>query len=302
MPQRWNDREGRFDVEPDGDFDRDRGYGYDASRRRDPEPTTSANSGYDRTYGSEGYRGEGYRGDRPRRHGGEFLRAAQAGGDIGYGRTRSGADYGAGATGYRSPGDYGRVGGHDFGGATGDYGSSGYSSRTADYGDERYFDHRDRDRYGYGQRYEGAYGDHQPYRSFRSDGAHRPHHEERTWFDRARDEVSSWMGDQDALHRRQADGEHRGRGPKGYRRSDDRIREDINDRLTDDSWLDANGIEVAVANGDVTLAGSVRSREDKKRAEALAESIAGVENVQNNLRVDRGTTTTASTVPLSDPL
>lgn len=299
MPQRWNDREGRFDVEADGDFDRQQGYGYDASRRRDPEPTTYANSGYDR---SEGYRGEGYRGDRPRRRGGEFLRAAQAGGDIGYGRTRSGADYGAGATGYRGPGDYGRVGGHDFGGATGDYGSSGYSSRTADYGDERYFDHRDRDRHGYGRGYEGAYGDHQPYRSFRSDGAHRPHHEERTWFDRARDEVSSWMGDHDALHRRQADGEHRGRGPKGYRRSDDRIREDINDRLTDDSWLDANGVDVAVTNGDVTLTGTVRSREDKKRAEALAESIAGVENVQNNLRVDRGTDATTSTVPLSDPL
>lgn len=294
MPQRWNDREGRFDVEPDGDFDR----GYDAQRRRDPEPTTYANSGYDRSYASRGYRRDSDR----QRGGGEFLRAAQRGGDIGYGRGQSGADYGAGAGGYRQPGDYGRVGGHDFGGATGDYGSSGYSSRTADYGDERYFEHRDRDRYGYGRRYEGAYGEHQPYRSFRSDGAHRPHHEERTWFDRARDEVSSWMGDQDALHRRQADGEHRGRGPKGYRRSDDRIREDINDRLTDDSWLDANGIEVAVTSGDVTLSGSVRSREDKKRAEALAESIAGVDNVQNNLRVDRGTDTTTSTVPLSDPL
>ncbi|MGH1560504.1 BON domain-containing protein [Caulobacter segnis] len=103
------------------------------------------------------------------------------------------------------------------------------------------------------------YGDHQPYRSFRGDGAHRPRHEERTWFDRARDEVSSWMGDQDALHRRQADGEHRGRGPKGYRRSDERIREDVSDRLTDDSWLDAHGVEVSVSDGDVTLSGTVRS-------------------------------------------
>lgn len=306
MPQRWNDHEGRFDVEADGDFDRDRGYGYDASRRRDPpydNRTTYANSGrdYDAAYGREVER-EPYRGERPRRRGGEFLRAAQAGGDIGYGRTRSGADYGAGATGYHGPGDWGRVGGHNFGGATGDYGSSGYSSRTADYGDERYFDHRDRDRSGHERGYDGAYGGRQPYRSFRSDGAHRPHHEERTWFDRARDEVSSWMGDQDALHRRQEDGEHRGRGPKGYRRSDERIREDISDRLTDDSWLDAHGVEVAVSGGDVTLSGTVRSREDKKRAEALAERVAGVDNVQNNLRVDRGTDTTATTVPLSDPL
>jgi hypothetical protein len=299
MPQRWNDREGRFDVEADGDFDRDRGYGYDASRRQAPpydNRSTYANSGrdYDAASGREAER-ESYRGERPRRRGGEFLRAAQAGGDIGYGRTRSGADYGAGATGSHGPGDWGRVGGHDFGGATGDYGSSGYSSRTADYGDERYFDQRrDRGR-------DGAHGDYNPYRSFgpRDRG---PRHEERTWFDRARDEVSSWMGDQDALHRREADGAHRGRGPKGYRRSDERIREDVSDRLTDDSWLDAHGVEVAVSDGDVTLSGTVRSREDKKRAEALAESVTGVDNVQNNLRIDRGTDTTATTVPLSDPM
>lgn len=287
MPQKWNDREGRFDVEADGDFDRQQGYGYDAQRRRDPA--------YDNSYRNEG----GYRAEpshRSRRHGSEFLRATQQGGDIGYGGSRGGPSLGGGG-GYRQPGDYGRVGGHDFGGATGDYGSSGYSSHTADYGDERYFDRDDRGRR---DGYEGAYGGHQPYRSFRNDGAHRPHHEERTWFDRARDEVSSWMGDQDALHRREADGAHRGRGPKGYRRSDDRIREDVSDRLTDDSWLDANGIEVAVSDADVTLTGTVRSREDKKRAEALAESVSGVDNVQNNLRVDRGTdATTATTVPLS---
>lgn len=288
MPQRWNDKEGRFDVEADGDFDRDRGgYGYNHAPRRD------------RLYD------DGYRAERaPRRPGGEFLRAAQAGGDIGYGRTHSGADYGAGATGYRSPGDYGRVGGHDFGGATGDYGSSGYASHTADYGDERYFDARDRDRGRYD--YEGAYGGHQPYRSFRHDtgvrGDRSPRYEERTWFDRARDEVSSWMGDHDAQHRREADGAHRGRGPKGYRRSDERIREDVSDRLTDDSWLDAHGIEVVVSDSDVTLSGTVRSREDKKRAEALAESVSGVDNVQNNLRVDRGVETTSASVPLSDPI
>lgn len=297
MPDnKWNDRDGRFETDAERDFNRDLGYGYDASRRRDPP--------YDNSYrGEPAYRAEPaepppYRG---RRQGGQFLRAAQAGGDIGYGRVRSGADYGAGATGYHSPGDWGRVGGHDFGGATGDYGSSGYSSRTADYGDERYFDHRDRDRYGY----EGAYGDHNPYRTFGPDRQRPPHHEERSWFDRTRDEVSSWMGDRDALHRRQHDaavrGEHSGRGPKGYRRSDERIREDVSDRLTDDSWLDAHGVEVAVSNADVTLSGTVRSREDKKRAEALAESVSGVGNVQNNLRIDRGETT-ATTVPVSDPM
>ena len=84
-----------------------------------------------------------------------------------------------------------------------------------------------------------------------------------------------------------APGEHRGRGPKGYRRSDDRIREDINDRLTDDSWVDATHIDVQVADGEVTLTGSVNSRDAKRRAEDIAERVSGVEDVQNNLKVDR---------------
>ncbi len=82
-------------------------------------------------------------------------------------------------------------------------------------------------------------------------------------------------------------GEHRGRGPKGYRRSDDRIREDINDRLTDDGWLDATHIEVAVEGGEVTLTGTVSSRQAKRRAEDIAERVSGVDDVQNNIRVNR---------------
>ena len=83
-------------------------------------------------------------------------------------------------------------------------------------------------------------------------------------------------------------GEHRGRGPKGYRRSDDRIREDINDRLTDDSWLDATHIDVQVADGEVTLTGTVNSRDAKRRAEDIAERVSGIDDVQNNLKVSRG--------------
>ena len=83
-----------------------------------------------------------------------------------------------------------------------------------------------------------------------------------------------------------AEGEHRGRGPKGYKRSDERIHEDVNDRLTDDAALDASGIIVAVAAGEVTLDGTVTSRFAKRRAEDCADSVAGVNHVQNNLRVD----------------
>ncbi|MGK9287195.1 BON domain-containing protein, partial [Sinorhizobium meliloti] len=80
-------------------------------------------------------------------------------------------------------------------------------------------------------------------------------------------------------------GEFRGRGPKGYQRSDERIREDVCDRLSDDRSVDASEIEVRVSNCEVTLSGTVDSREQKRRAEDCAEEVSGVKNVQNNLRV-----------------
>ncbi|WP_431859159.1 BON domain-containing protein [Azospirillum sp.] len=110
---------------------------------------------------------------------------------------------------------------------------------------------------------------------------------ERGWLERMGDEVASWFGDEDAERRRQRDEErsHRGRGPRGYTRSDDRIREDVSDRLTDDLYVDASDIEVAVSGGEVTLAGHVEHRGARRRAEDLAESVSGVTHVQNNLRV-----------------
>jgi hypothetical protein len=80
-------------------------------------------------------------------------------------------------------------------------------------------------------------------------------------------------------------GSHRGKGPKGYVRGDDRILEEVCDRLTEDERLDACDIEVKVDAGEVTLNGRVESREAKRRAEDVAESVSGVKHLQNNLRV-----------------
>lgn len=76
-----------------------------------------------------------------------------------------------------------------------------------------------------------------------------------------------------------------GRGPKDYQRSDERIREQIADRMTDDHDLDASDISVEVRGGEVTLTGTVRTRDQKRRAEDLAESCSGVSEVTNNIRV-----------------
>ncbi|HEX6012017.1 MAG TPA: BON domain-containing protein [Geminicoccaceae bacterium] len=107
--------------------------------------------------------------------------------------------------------------------------------------------------------------------------------EERGAYPGPADEASSWSRDRDALERREPD--HRGRGPKGYKRSDQRIQEDVNDRLYDDPYVDASEIDVSVSGGEVTLSGTVDSRNARRRAESLAEQVSGVTHVQNNLRV-----------------
>jgi hypothetical protein len=105
----------------------------------------------------------------------------------------------------------------------------------------------------------------------------------RGFADRAVDEVASWFGDEAAEARREDD--HRGKGPRGYRRSDARIEEDVNDRLTEDSRLDASRIQVSVSDGAVTLSGEVDSKFAKRRAEDCADAVLGVGHVQNNIRV-----------------
>jgi hypothetical protein len=43
-----------------------------------------------------------------------------------------------------------------------------------------------------------------------------------------------------------------------------------------------------VSGGEVTLTGTVESREAKHRAEHLVEDLTGVTHVQNNLRIAKG--------------
>jgi hypothetical protein len=81
--------------------------------------------------------------------------------------------------------------------------------------------------------------------------------------------------------------DYSGRGPRDYRRSDERIREEISDRLTDDYRVDASDITIQVKDGEVTLSGTVSTRDQKRRAEDLAETISGVRDVTNNIRVNR---------------
>lgn len=80
---------------------------------------------------------------------------------------------------------------------------------------------------------------------------------------------------------------HVGKGPKGWQRSDDRIREDVSEALARHAALDASDIEVQVANGEITLTGTVANRADKRTAEETAERVFGVSEVQNQIKLKK---------------
>jgi hypothetical protein len=88
--------------------------------------------------------------------------------------------------------------------------------------------------------------------------------------------------------RGQSMGQFAGRGPKGYQRSDERIKEEINDRLTAHPGVDASDVEVQVQSGEVTLTGTTPSRHCKRMAEDIAEQCAGVKDVRNEIKVKSG--------------
>ena len=76
-----------------------------------------------------------------------------------------------------------------------------------------------------------------------------------------------------------------GMGPKNYTRSDERLTEDLCERLTMDHDIDASDIEVKVAQGTATLEGTVSQRWMKHRAEDLADGCPGVRSVENRIKV-----------------
>ncbi len=75
-----------------------------------------------------------------------------------------------------------------------------------------------------------------------------------------------------------------GKGPKGFRRSDEKIREEVCEALYCDNSVDASEIEVSVKDAEVILSGTVSERRMKRLAEDCAESVSGVSDVRNEIR------------------
>jgi osmotically-inducible protein OsmY len=252
-----------------------------------------------RGYGYEGDLGYGPRAndEDPRYSGRSDLSSAES--DYGVAsRFRGDQGYGDDGRGYGQGPRYGRD--RDRGYPEGGY-RGGRGDEFGRYGERIYGEVGPGGAYGEAYRGDAGYGG---YGGIRRGGdlgeGARESRRDRSWWERTKDEVSSWAGDEDAARRRRMDEalDHRGRGPKNYARSDDRIREDVNDRLTDDSAVDATEIDVKVSNREVTLSGTVDSRMEKRRAEDCAERVSGVQHVQNNLRVKTPSPVIASGTPV----
>jgi len=78
---------------------------------------------------------------------------------------------------------------------------------------------------------------------------------------------------------------YRGIGPKGYERSDERIKELVCECLSEDHTIDASNIHVEVKDKEIKLTGNVKDRRQKYAAEELIERKVSGAPVQNELRV-----------------
>lgn len=165
---------------------------------------------------------------------------------------------GAGRSDYgRGVGDYGYGRGmSDFGRGMGDY---GYGRGMSDYG-----------------RGMSDYG-----RDWQSTGAGIGHAD----WGRTSPEDQGWSRRSFDQQQQPHYNEQKNRWPKSYKRSDERLKDDIHEELIRHGRIDASDIEVQVKDGEVTLTGQVSSRQDKRIAEELAERVLGVHDVQNQLRV-----------------
>ena len=109
-------------------------------------------------------------------------------------------------------------------------------------------------------------------RRARSDWSGRPGHG-RILGERAWAEVETRLSEQG--------GEFHG----GYNLRDQNLWEQVVEELNGDPMLDATRIGVRVADGEVTLTGTVGSAYDRRRAEDAARSVAGVRRVENGLQI-----------------
>jgi osmotically-inducible protein OsmY len=264
------------------------GQGFDEGRRFGGRGFYDRDRDYVSRGGQGGYGGYGGAGEHPRGMGGrdtswrdreEEMRRFDRGHDqpqdygsrsIGF-RGRMGEDYGYGGFGHMGQSDmYGdRHMGEDDRRGMGRGMDRGFGGTDRGYGMERYSDRYSHDRNYGGMGMRQGYG-----------GMDRNYGEQQRMTQGGQYGTSQYgqergMGSQAPM---------RGKGPKNYSRSDDRIREEVCE-LLEDADLDASEIDVKVRGGEVTLEGTVQDRWAKREAEDVIAHARGVKDCHNQLKV-----------------
>ncbi|UJR83485.1 BON domain-containing protein [Sandaracinus amylolyticus] len=275
---------------------RGRDYGsYERGMTRRDEDWRGRDYGRDDEHGGYGRTGLGERGGWGGSHAtGGYGAGQRDAGTTGMGLGGRTSTFGTpGGFGYSS--SYGTSGGYGgYGRTTGGYGTSGYGTSGYGRGEQRDWERergmgaweRDRDR----DRWE------------RDRDRDR---EEGGFFQRMGEGIRNAFG---LGERDRERGPFFGKGPKGYKRSDERVREEVSEVIARQGWIDASEVEVKVVNGEVTLTGTVSDREHKRRLEQMIEDVHGVDDVRNELRVRRtelhtqtGTASSTTTSDTSEP-
>jgi BON domain len=247
----WRDQGDRGYFGTDGGPDYGRAYDSSSANR-------FGRGGYDQgqsDYGAGGYEqsryGQGEQGNYGQRR---------------YGQSNQG-DYGRGSQQYGQ----GRSGSNDFGGGRRDFGQRGYGSES---------------RYGSPQQWGGGDYGAQGGSSFAyGRGGENWGGSGYAGSDYGPTSRSGYgYGDSVGSEQWNRQASHRGKGPKGYERSDDRLKEMISERLSDDPNIDASEITIAVSGGVVKLTGTIDSRAEKYQVEELIERCGGVKDIDNQLR------------------
>lgn len=145
----------------------------------------------------------------------------------------------------------------------------GYGQGARDFGADSRYDMDPGFSYEFGTRWDfdrdAGYGDRRSSQPYRGSGQERYR----------QNQAEDW----------QIPGPYTGMGPSGYRRSDERIQDQICEIFTRHGKIDARGVEIKVQDGNVTLTGEVNRKLEKYLAEEIASSISGVNEVDNRLKV-----------------
>jgi osmotically-inducible protein OsmY len=91
-------------------------------------------------------------------------------------------------------------------------------------------------------------------------------------------------------------------GPKGYQRSDERLKEDISERLYGAYHIDSSEVTISVMGGKATLDGVVPSRHMKHAIEDMVDACPGVTEIDNRIRVESPGYQGSSKAPLTQPV